>query len=121
VEFMDSLNTPDYSFKGTSPTPMVINTDLISTERGILDALLQAKENGTMIGIHAPVLGMGTFITGVLDIVINDYETSVVTKGYDVTGYFLDKSTLKLSEIKSVIPFTSIFVNPFLKYSTQQK
>ena len=91
------------------------NPDIISNEKAILEALISAKTNGTMIGIHAPVLGNGTYITGIIDIATHDYETVIFTKGYDVTGYFLDKSSLKLSEIRSVIPFTSIFINPFLR------
>jgi hypothetical protein len=93
------------------------NPDIITNEKAILEALINAKENGTMIGIHAPVLGTGTYITGVVDLATNDYDTLVFTKGYDITGHFLDKSSLKLSEIRSVIPFTSIFINPFLRKS----
>jgi hypothetical protein len=92
-------------------TMVLQNADILSTEKAILDALTQAKEKGTMIGIHAPALGTGTYITGISDIVTNDHGTSVITKGYDITGYILKKSTLQLSEIKSVIPFTSVFNN----------
>jgi hypothetical protein len=118
---MDLYFSPDYYFEGG---PSMYNTiqgpDLIKNEQAILDALQHAKETGTMIGIHAPVLGTGTYITGIVDIRITDYETIVVTKGYDVTGYFLDKSSLKLGEIKSVIPFTSIFINPFLRINKKE-
>jgi hypothetical protein len=112
---MDLFFSPDYYFEGSPPMVNTQVSDLIRNEKAILEALLHAKENGTMIGIHAPVLGTGTYITGVIDILITDHETTIVTKSYDITGYFFDKTSLKLNEIKSVIPFTSIFINPFLR------
>jgi hypothetical protein len=46
---------------------------------------------------------------------ITDSDPVVILKSYDVTGYLLARNNLKLSEIESVIPFTSTFPNPFLK------
>ena len=110
MEFSNTVNNPSMN---------IYNADLITSEQGILNALIESKEKGSMIGIQSPVLGGGTFITGVVDILFTDYGIKVVTKGYDVNGYFLNKSTLDLNEIKSVIPFISIFKNPFMKVDAE--
>ena len=54
-------------------------------------------------------------MTSVVELIVGDTEATVVLKGYDMTGYFFDKSVLKLEEIDSVIPFTALFGNPFLR------
>ena len=89
--------------------------DFINSAPAMLKALAESKKNGTMIGINSAALGTGTYITSIVDIVITDYETMIITKGYDVNGFFFPKSSLTLSEIKSVLPFKSFFENPFLK------
>ena len=69
-----------------------------------------------MIGITSPDLGKDTCITAVQDIILNDEDDPIIIiKGYDRSGYFLERDTLPLKNITSVIPFTSLFENPFLQ------
>jgi hypothetical protein len=41
-------------------------------------------------------------------------EPLIVLVECDITGYMLEQNTLRLSEITSVIPFTSPFEHPIL-------
>lgn len=90
--------------------------DIVTDPENMLLELLSSKEGQTVIGINAPVIGQGTYLTCVDDIIIGDEEDiQIVLKGFDVTGYFLEKNLLTIGEIRSVIPFKSAFENPFLK------
>jgi hypothetical protein len=90
--------------------------DILTTRSEILEALLRSKISNTIIGIKSESLGPGIYMTSVVELVINESnEATVVLKGYDMTGYFLDKSVLRLEEIEGVIPFRLLFENPFLR------
>lgn len=91
--------------------------DFVEDRTEIFKALLNSKERGTAIGLMAPVLGKGMFVTGVEDILIGDgHENShVILKGYDFTGHILETNTIRLTDIEGVCMFSSKFGNPFLK------
>jgi hypothetical protein len=88
--------------------------EFISEPQKILGVLSLSKERGTVVGINAPILGRGTHLTGVDHIFFGD-EVEIILKPYDATGHILDRNKLKLSDIHSVLPFTSVFENPFIK------
>jgi hypothetical protein len=93
-----------------------ITLNILRSQNDILKALFQSKVSKSIIGIKSEVLGPGTYMTSVVEILVDENDdATVVLKGYDMTGYFLNKSTLKLEEIESVIPFTAVFENPFLR------
>jgi hypothetical protein len=93
-----------------------ITLNVLRSKDDILKALFQSKVSKLIIGIKSDVLGRGTYMTSVVELLVDENDnTTVVLKGYDMTGYFLNKSTLKLEEIESVIPFTTVFENPFLR------
>jgi hypothetical protein len=101
-----------------NPTPDImdkITIEIITSPAEILRSLMESNHSGTMIGITSPDLGAGTFITVVRDILIDEDDPIIVIRGYDRSGYFFNKDTLRLKSISSVIPFTSIFDNPFLR------
>ena len=84
----------------------------------MLEVLRTSMENGTAVGINAPVLGSGIYITAVEKILNNNdifdqSEIVIVLKAYDITGYFFARNVIKLNEIKSVWPLRSPFKNPF--------
>ena len=90
--------------------------NLVNDRKDMLKALEQSKLQGSVIGINSPSLGSGTFLTSVSEIQLPWHENPVIVlKSYDISGYFLDKNTVRLNDIISVIPFTSVFQNPFLK------
>jgi hypothetical protein len=89
--------------------------EIITSPADIFRSLMESNTSGTMIGITSPDLGTGTYITVVRDILIDEDDPIIVIEGYDRSGYFFSKDTLKLKNISSVIPFTSIFDNPFLR------
>jgi hypothetical protein len=98
--------------------PGDIKFDFVKGPGAMLSALLASKESGTAIGISAPVLGSGIFITAVEKILNNNdifdqSEIVIVLKAYDITGYFFARNVIKLNEIKSVWPLKSPFKNPF--------
>jgi len=80
----------------------------------IREILIHSKENGNVIGVCSPSLGSGIFITTVENLV-EDYETIVYLKPYDVNGYKLEKNVLKLTEIVSACAFKSHYNKLFHK------
>lgn len=92
-----------------------IFVEIVTSADEILKSLVESHGSGTMIGITSPELGPGTYITAVRDILIDDDDHIIVIRGYDRSGYFFSKDTLNLKNITSVIPFNSIFDNPFLR------
>jgi hypothetical protein len=91
--------------------------DFITGPHEIFKALLEGKERGMAIGIKAPVLGKGMFVTGVEDMLIGDGQenTRVILKGYDFTGHILETNNIRLTDIEGVCLFESKFGNPILK------
>lgn len=92
-----------------------IVVEIVTSPEEILKSLIESQSSGTMIGITSTELGSGTYITAVRDILIDDKEPIIVIRGYDRSGYFFNRNTLSLRSITSVIPFNSIFDNPFLR------
>ena len=97
-----------------------VKFDFVRAPGAVLAALVASKENGTAIGINAPVLGSGIFITSVEKILNNNdifdqSEIVIVLKAYDITGHFFERNMIKLNDIKSVWPLKSPFKNPFFK------
>jgi hypothetical protein len=86
--------------------------EFLTGRQAILEVLDHSQQHGNVIGICSPALGPGIFITTV-DHVLNDYETIVYLKPYDVNGYKLEKSVLKLTEIISVCAFQSHYEKLF--------
>jgi hypothetical protein len=96
------------------------NLDLafISEPGEVLVHLVESKKNTTVVGISAPVLGNGVFLTAVEEIIDMSHDHLIVLKGYDVTGYILERNKIRLSEIRGICPFKSPFKNPYLKEVT---
>jgi hypothetical protein len=88
--------------------------EFISDRSDLLRHLTRSKNEGTAIGINSPVLGTRTIVTCVEEIIL-DGEIVVTLKPFDATGRILNRCRLKLSEINSVLPFSSDFTNPFHK------
>ena len=88
--------------------------DFVSDRCQVLALLIKSKHDGLAIGINSRVMGGGTYITSVEDILL-DEELMILLKPYDANGRMLNITTLKLSDIESVLPFSSKFENPFLK------
>jgi hypothetical protein len=91
-----------------------LSMELVSDPGHMLNILAQSKIHGTAVGIKAPNLGPGIYVTAVEDILIGD-EITIVLKSYDVTGYMFETNKLKLWEIGSVFPFKSAFENPYMR------
>lgn len=81
----------------------------------ILRAVLTSKEKGTMLALAVPCIGAGVFITAVDDVFLNDSETFIQVKNYDVTGRIIEKTRISLKEIIGACPLNSKWENPFLK------
>lgn len=95
--------------------------EIITSPSEILKCLLDSKVTGKMVGITSPDLGAETYVTAVKDIVLSDEEVIILIKGYDLSGYFLNKNSLRLKDISSVIPFNSFFENPFLREMNKER
>lgn len=87
-------------------------------EAEILKCLLDSKEKGTMIALAVPFIGAGVFITAVDDLFLNDGETYIQIKNYDVTGRIVERTRIPLKEIIGVCPLNSVWENPYLKNIT---
>jgi hypothetical protein len=98
-----------------------IDLAFISEPDQILDIINQSCLSQTVVGISAPILGNGVFLTSVEKVVQADSDYIVQLKGYDVTGYILERNKIRLSDIRSVCPFKSVFKNPYLKELTGER
>jgi hypothetical protein len=92
-----------------------IELAFISDPEQIHAALVESMTEASVVGISAPILGNGVFLTAVDNIIKNENDSTIVLKGYDITGYILERNKIKLSEIRAVFPFKSKFTNPYLK------
>src|SRR5688572_17996382 len=91
----------------------------ITEREEILNALLESKDHGTVVGISAAILGNGVFLTAVENVVVTSSDDFIITlKGYDVTGYILERNKIRLSDIRAICRFQSKFKNPYLKELT---
>lgn len=91
-----------------------LSMELVSDPGDMLNILSESMMHGTAVGIKAPNLGSGIFVTAVEDILV-DTDIIIVLKNYDITGYILEKNKLRLDEIGSVFPFKSAFENPYMR------
>jgi hypothetical protein len=94
-----------------------LSTELVSHPYEMLNVLAESQEHGTAVGILSPALGDQIFVA-VVDYILPDPAITIVLRNYDKTGYMLETNKLKLSEIKSVYPFSSPFENPYLREVT---
>jgi hypothetical protein len=95
---------------------------ILSNKGDILRAIVDSKMNNTVIGIHAKILGKATYLTGIREILLQEKEEPLILLAdCDITGYFLGRKTLRLSEIMNVIPFISPFQDPNLKKYGQKE
>lgn len=81
----------------------------------ILKALLDSKEKGTMIALAVPYIGAGVFITAVDDLFLNDGESYIQVKNFDVTGRIIEKTKIPIEQIIGACPLNSQWENPYLK------
>lgn len=110
---MDQLSNarPDINFYRWDE--QILNLAKSSSE--ILKIIIESKENGNTIGISSPLLGEGFFITAVEDIILEDGETIILVKPFDVTGFLLPTNHLTLGDIDAACPLISTFKNPVLR------
>jgi hypothetical protein len=96
--------------------------DILTSREAMLKALVESRTLNSIIGIHSKEVGEGTYLTSVKDILFTDDDADpvIVLENYDSTGYFFEKNVVPLSAIQSVIPFKSVFQNPFLKEIEKQ-
>jgi len=88
--------------------------EFIYEPQAMLEVLLASRDQNTVVGINAPILGRGTHLTAV-EYISDDPDCIITLKPYDATGHILDRNKIKLSDINSVLPFTSVFENPFVR------
>ena len=97
----------------TSTVARYLDLENSTSEREILEALINSKANGTVIGISSSLLGRSMYLTGVIDLIVGD-NAMVILQAYDTNGYILPETKIPLESIKAVRPFASKFENPFV-------
>jgi hypothetical protein len=87
---------------------------IITDSKDILDELIASQENGNVIGIWAPSLGIGLYMCAVETIYDDDVEHDkvIILKEKDLNGAQLQAHVLFLQEIEKVFPFKTIYDNP---------
>jgi hypothetical protein len=95
--------------------------DLAIGSQAILKVVVNSKENGNTIGVKSSALGEGFLITAVEDIILEDGETYILFKPFDVTGFILPTNKLRLAEIDAACPLISEFQNPVLRNIEKDK
>jgi hypothetical protein len=93
-----------------------VTLEIVTSREAIVRALFQSRMSKSLLGLKSKVLGPGTYFTTVKEILLKENdEVLIKIEGYDMTGYFLDKSDINLSDIEYVIPLTALFENPFTR------
>src|SRR5262245_48319488 len=95
--------------------------NLATGAQEILNVIVTSKENGSTIGLRSKTLGEGIFITAIDDIILEDGETIILLKPFDVTGFMLPTNKVKLDAIDAACPLISQFRNPVLKSIEKDK
>jgi hypothetical protein len=91
--------------------------DYITDRKEIIKLLIKSQDYGLAIAINSERLGSHPCVISVDNILFED-EVTIILKPYDANGRILETSSVKLSEITSVVQLHSNFNNPFYK-STQ--
>ncbi|SHG78578.1 hypothetical protein SAMN04488109_1826 [Chryseolinea serpens] len=81
----------------------------------VFSYLFASKVNNSMIGVNSEKLDPPTCIAVVKEIVLDGHNLFVLLSPFDTSGQILNCTLLRLSDIQGVLPFTSKFINPFLK------
>lgn len=93
-----------------------LRVQFIRNKNAILKQIKLCRKSGGLIGVYSDELGKGMFLTTVDHIhSIND-EVLVVFKPYDVSGDFLEKTSVPLKDISGICPFNQIYEEPILFY-----
>ena len=90
-----------------------LHVQFIRKEKAILKQVKLCKESGGLIGVYSPVLGEGMFLTTVDEIHIQHDDTRIDFKPYDISGKFLDKTSLSIKDISCICPFNQIYSESF--------
>jgi hypothetical protein len=108
----ESLNArPEFNFYNWDEQIL----DLVENAHDVLKVLVASKENGNTVGIRSASLGAGFCITAVEDIILEDGETFICLKPFDVTGFMLPTTKLRLTDVAAACPLISEFQNPVLR------
>jgi hypothetical protein len=110
---MENLDNTESTHLTVAP---YMNLEFVTDQKEILTLLTNSKESNKAIAISSVYTGPGFIVTAVEDIILGDSGAiTVIFKSFDMTGHFLERNKLKLSEINGVIAFESDFENPFIK------
>ena len=88
--------------------------DFLCDSEVILSELMRSKVEGNSIAIKSHQLGSDPIVTAVEDIIVQDGQTIVVLKPYDISGYFLPFHKIDLNDIAGICRFSTPLPNPFL-------
>ena len=94
--------------------------DNFTSEKEVLQALIESKASGTVIGIISSILGRTMYLTGVADLILGDRPV-VILQAYDTNGYILPERKIPLDCIKAVRAFASKFVNPYVSKLNEEQ
>jgi hypothetical protein len=88
--------------------------ELIRSGKDIIKELISNKASGNVVGVYAPALGSGMFLTGVQDLYEEGKATVVVFYRYDLSGEILSRNCITVDEIEMVCSFNQRYSNPLL-------
>lgn len=88
--------------------------EFITQQDEIIKEILRSKQDGNMIGIISSILGAGMYLTAVDDFILDDHDSVIILKLYDMNGRLFPTNKIPLRSVKAVCPFKSKFANPYL-------
>jgi hypothetical protein len=92
---------------------------IIRQRKTIRESLQESRLTGKVVGIYSAVLGEGMFLVCVDDIATLNEGEIITFKPYDMNGVLLVRNTIALTEIRSVCPFESFYIDPINLRSKQ--
>ena len=112
ISIVDSVK--NFISKPATTSTNVNDLRVLKAKKDILKAITDAKDNQKVLGVYAPALGEGLFLTGVLIVDTDQQEPIITFSRYDLNRVYLTRTELSISEIKGVCVFNQKFQNPLL-------
>jgi hypothetical protein len=88
------------------------SVEFVKRKKIILQELQYCHNKGNLVGVYSDVLGEGMFLLGVEDVIQLQDEELIVFYPDDMSGLPLKRRTIFLKEIKKIVPFNNLYINP---------
>jgi hypothetical protein len=102
-------------FGRPDPSAQGLKVNIIRSRISIRKALLECAQKNQIVGVFCPALNPGMLLVGIDDFSFSQSEPVIILKNFEMNGISLPRTTINLSEIRSICVFDSIYESPLVK------